>query len=86
MAGPNAKEVFAALEKQRGLIENALGFDLAWHNPEGKAACRVYTRKNADFLDESLWPQHFAWLRERVETMHRVLAPIVKSLRLGATD
>ena len=44
--------------------------------------CRLYTRKDADFLNESLWPQHFDWLRQRLETMHKVFAPIVKNLKL----
>lgn len=86
MDGPNAKEMFAALQKQQGAIEMALGFELVWHNPEEKASCRLYARKNADFLDEALWPQQFAWLKERQETMHRVFAPIVKNLKLGAVD
>lgn len=82
MDGPNAKPEFAALEKQKDTIEKALGFPLTWHNPEHKAMCRLYTRKDADFLNESLWPQHFEWLRQRLETMHRVFAPIVKNLKL----
>ena len=84
MDGPNAKQEFAALEKQKESIEKALGFALTWHNPENKAACRLYTRQDADFLNEALWPEQFEWLRQRLETMHRVFAPIVKSLRLEA--
>ena len=30
------------------------------HYPAHKAACRLYTRQNADFLNEALWPQHLA--------------------------
>jgi len=82
MRGPNAKSEFVALEKQKDAIEKALGFSLTWHNPENKMACRLYTRQNADFLNEQLWPQHFEWLRQRLETMHKVFAPIVKNLNL----
>jgi hypothetical protein len=42
--------------------------------------CRLFSRQDADFLNESLWPQQFEWLRRRLETMHRVFAPIVKNL------
>ena len=42
--------------------------------------------KDADFLDESLWPQHFEWLRERLETMHKVFAPMVKTLKLEGAE
>ena len=82
MDGSNAKLEFTALEKQKDTIEKALGFPLTWHNPESQAMCRLYTRKDADFLNESLWPQHFEWLHQRLETMHKVFAPIVKTLKL----
>jgi hypothetical protein len=85
MDGPNAKQEFGALEKQKEAIEKALGFELTWHNPENKAACRLYTRQNADFLNEALWPQHFAWLRQRIETMHKVFGPIMKNLKVEPT-
>lgn len=84
--GPNAKLEFAALETQKETIEKALGFMLTWHNPENKAACRLYTRQDANFLEESLWPQQFEWLRQRLETMHKVFAPIVKNLKLEAPE
>jgi hypothetical protein len=84
--GPNAKQEFAALVKQKGSIEAALGFPLTWHNPETKAACRLYTRQNADFLNEALWQQYFEWLRQRLETMHKVFAPIVRNLKLEAVE
>lgn len=80
--GPNAKAEFAALEKQKDSIERALGFPLKWHNPENKAICRLYTRKETDFRNESLWPQQFEWLRQRLETMHTVFAPLVKALNI----
>ncbi len=81
--GPNAKQEFAALEKQKESIEKALGFPLTWHNPEGKAACRLYTRQNADFTNEALWSEQFEWLQQRLEIMHKVFAPIVKNLHLN---
>jgi len=81
LENPNAKQDFAALEKQKDVIEKALGFPMKWHNPEDKKACRLSIRRDADFLDESLWPQHFEWLREQLETMYRVFKPMVKDLR-----
>lgn len=82
MNGAPAKQEFAALAKQKESIEQALGFPLVWHNPESKAACRLYTRQDADFLNEALWPQHFEWLRQRLEKMHKVFAPIVRNLQV----
>ena len=82
MDGPNAKPEFAALELQRESLERALGFPLTWHNPENKAMCRLFARKDADFLNENLWPEQFAWLKDRLEIMHRVFAPVVKEIRV----
>jgi hypothetical protein len=86
MGGPDAKEEFTALEKQKESIAKALGFPLTWHNPENKAACRLYTRQNADFLQEALWPEQFEWMRQRLETMHKVFAPIVRNLKLEGVE
>jgi hypothetical protein len=82
MDGPNSKPEFAALEMQKESLERALGFPLTWHNPENKAMCRLFTRKDADFLNEKLWPEQFGWLKERLEIMHRVFAPVVKEIRV----
>lgn len=78
--GPNAKRQFAALESRKPEIEGALGFPLTWHNPENKLACRAGTRRDADFRDESLWPEQFEWLRQRLEKMDAVFRPIVREL------
>lgn len=79
---PKAKPVYAALENRKDEIETALGFPLVWHNPENAASCKLYTRTDADFTNGALWPQQFDWLRGKLETMHRVFAPIVKDLRI----
>lgn len=78
--GPDAKQLFAALESQKAAIEKDLGFPLVWRNPENKAMCRLYTRKDADFANESLWPEHFSWLRQRLEIMHKVFSFLVKAM------
>lgn len=79
---PHAKQEFAALEKRKAEIENALGFPLTWHNPEDKALCKLYVRTDANFTDESLWPEQFEWLRTKLEIMHRVFSPLVKNLQI----
>ena len=86
MNGPNAKPEFAALEKQKDGIEKALGFPLTWYNPENNAICRIYTRQNADIFNQQLWPQYFDWLRQRLETMHKVFAPVVRNLILETPE
>lgn len=84
--GPDAKTEFAALEQKKAEIEQALGFSMVWRNPENKAMCRLYTRQDANFLDENLWPQHFQWLQQRLEKMHTVFSPIVKKLKDGMAE
>lgn len=86
LEGETSKQDFAALVKQKDSIENALGFPLTWHNPEEKVMCRIYTRQDADFMDESQWPKQFEWLRQRQETMHRVFGPLVKDLKSVSVD
>jgi hypothetical protein len=80
--GPDAKQEFAALEKQTAEIEKKLGFSLVWVNPPDKAMCRLYTKEDADFINEKLWPEQFEWLRQHLEKMHAVFGPIVKELKL----
>ena len=78
--GPNAKADFAALDKQKEPIEKALGIKLAWHNPENKHMCRISARKDINFVDEKNWPECFKWLKENLEAMHKVFAPIIKTI------
>jgi hypothetical protein len=80
MHGESAKSNFAALEKRRAEIEKACGVPLTWHNPQGKNTCRIYTRVNADFTQEHLWPQNQQWLKEKLELFQKVFSPIVQNL------
>lgn len=81
MDAPSAKAEFSILETRKTEIESQLGFPLTWHNPEGKAICKLYTRQDADIMNENLWPQHFAWLKKNLEIMHRVFSPLMKEVR-----
>jgi hypothetical protein len=78
--GQYAKQTFAALERRKTEVERACGVPLTWHNPPNKNACRIYTRQNADFMNESLWPDQQRWLKEKLELFYRVFAPIVQNL------
>lgn len=83
MDGASGKQYFAAMLAQKEAIEEALGFPLVWYNPANKASCRIYTRLKADVTNVALWPQQFAWLKSKQESLHRVFAPLVKVLRIG---
>lgn len=86
ISNPNAKQEYAELEKQKAALEQSLGFPLSFHNDENKQACRVYTREDADFTDESLWHEQFEWLHQHLEAMHRVFAPVMKKLKTQNAD
>lgn len=76
----HSKSYFDSLIKRRDEIEKAIGTALTWHNPEEKTMCRLYVRKDADFTQESEWPDQHKWLRDNLEQFHKVFGPIVKSL------
>lgn len=78
--GPDAEGEFAALEQRKDHIQKQLGFELTWHDPEGKHKRRIYTRWDTDFLDESRWPECFDWLHQRLEALDRCFRPLVKNL------
>jgi len=80
LVGKNAKEQFAALEKEREQIEKNIGFPLVWHNPEGKNACKIYVRRSADFPNRDRWPEQHQWLKEELEKFYNVFAPLVRNL------
>ena len=84
--GRHAKANFRALEAQKESIHQALGFELTWRNPNDAVMCRLSTRLDTEFLDRQLWPQHFNWLRERQEIMHKVLVPLIKNLRTEKSE
>ena len=76
------KRYFALLEAQRAAIETEIGHPLTWHNLPGTKSCKIYLRKNSDFLDRSQWPRQHEWLRENLEKFYRIFAPRVKQLSL----
>lgn len=61
-------------------MKRGVGSPLVWHNPEDKNQCRVYVRKNADFLNPERWPEQHQWLKENLEIFHKVFAPLANNL------
>jgi len=82
----HAKDFFAALEGQRSIIDSEIGEQLHWHNPDNKRMCRIYVRRTADLYDRAQWPTYYQWLRERLETLHRVFSPRVRELSFHEAD
>ena len=48
--------------------------------------CRIFVRRNADFLNESLWPELNEWLKDNLERFYLVFAPIVRNLEVDESS
>lgn len=78
----NSKKYFEMLLAQRKEIEQEIGQQLIWYNPEDKKVCRIYIRRSDNFLNSSDWPKQHNWLRENLEKFYNVFAPRVKQLKV----
>jgi hypothetical protein len=78
--GPEAKDRFSRLEKDKTDIEKELDKTLIWHNPADSKMSRIYVRQSANLHDESIWNQQFIWLRENLESFTKVFGPRVKEM------
>ena len=76
-----ADAYFAALEQSREAIERELDLSLNWEGLPNSGSCRVATYRECDPTDESDWPKQHEWLADRLNRMHRVLAPHVRGLK-----
>ena len=77
----DANAYFHALEQAREAIERELKFSLEWEGLSTKGSCRVATyKRHCDPTDESDWPVQHKWLADRLNRLHRVLAPRIKVL------
>ncbi|MEQ8827702.1 MAG: DUF4268 domain-containing protein [Parvibaculum sp.] len=79
--GPNAEAYFRALENDREAIEVELGYALTWEALPGRRACRIAAYlDNVDPEDKTQWPRQHEWLAGKLNDLHRVLAPRIKTL------
>jgi len=81
---PNAKQCFAALEAQKAALEAKVGEALSWHNPPEIKSAKVYLRRRAQLEDRDTWPEQHAWLRQKLEALHRTFGPVVKRLDVSS--
>jgi hypothetical protein len=82
ISGQDTDHYFDLLHAQRDDInaEHDFAEGLEWHNPSGVQQRRVYWRLATDFGDPDLRTEQYRWLLERVEALHRILAPRVTKL------
>jgi hypothetical protein len=80
--GRDSKDYVAALELQKGALEQEVGEQLTWHSSEGVRMCRIFVRKPTALRDRDHWPADHEWLLRKREILHRVFAPQIKSLTI----
>lgn len=77
----DAKAYFWLLHRQKDEIERELGFALDWLElPERKGCRMVHYWEDTDPLDRAKWPQYYAWMRDKLERLDRVLRPRIRAL------
>ena len=82
ITGQDADHYFDLLHADRHDVEEEHEFsdELEWYNPTGVQQRKIYWRLATVFGDRDLCTDQYRWLLERVEALHRVLAPRVKAL------
>jgi|SRR5215469_1159952 len=80
LTGKNAQQNFALLETKQNEIEHSIGAQLTWHNPAGNKECKIYVRRDADFLNEKLWPEQMNWMKDNLELFKKAFGSIVQKL------
>jgi len=82
----SAKQYFRLLQGHREQIENEIGEELTWRNPEDKRMCRIYVRKPVDISEREAWPEMQKWLKEKLELFDKVFRPRIKNLVLEESE
>ena len=75
---------FSKLEAERAAIEAEFGEPLTWYSAEGVKARRIFLRRAADLEDRSAWPEYCEWLTVKLDRLHEVFQPRVRSLDLDS--
>jgi len=81
IGGDRAKAFFGLLEQQKTSIERELGQALEWEElPQGLDSRISCVLTDVDPENQADWPRQHEWLTKRLNEMHRVLGPRVRSL------
>ena len=77
--GPNASDVFAALEAQKAKIEDECGERLSWYPVESEKRI-AFRRPDVDVTDETDWPNQHEWLASKFEKLNEVFRPRIERI------
>lgn len=72
--------VFAQFEQEKQTIEAEFGEPLTWDAMPNRRSCKIFARRPANIQNRSDWPNQHAWLREKLEALHRVFSRRAKAL------
>lgn len=88
ICGDDKDDYYKILEKKyKVTIEKKTGMNLIWRELSDKKESQIVaTPLKGDPKNKNDWPRQHQWLKETVETFHRVLSPIIKQLNLSELD
>ncbi len=87
IGGKNAQRAYETLLANRTEIEEQLGEPLKWAPPQTrKGGFAYFVLEDADWTVADQWPQQHEWLLRKMESLHRVFAPRVKTLAQDEPD
>lgn len=87
VAGDDKASYFKILKaKYKEQIERQIGMEMDWRElPDAKEShLEVYYK--ADPTDQEDWEQQHSWLKNTVETFHKVLSPIIRGLNVDELE
>jgi hypothetical protein len=76
----DAAGFFRALQLQKDALDIRFGEPLVWYETEDQHRRRIYVRLSANIQDRNDWQRQQRWLKERLERLYAVFAPIIKTL------
>jgi len=79
--GPEKQAHYNLIEEQyKQQIESEIKIKLDWRALPDAKESHIETHYKADPTDRDTWPEQQKWIKNTVETFHRVFSPIVKQL------
>jgi len=80
--GEDSKKYFFMLEGKKQEIEESIGEELFWYNPENARVCKIFAQKSVNIKDKKDWKKQHEWLYDHLKIFESVFTPLVKNLYL----
>ena len=79
LCGPEAKQRFDSLNREKEQIEREIGAGLDWRRDPGEKHSEIIlARSNVNPKNERDWPRQHAWLMQRLEDFYATFAPRIE--------